>query len=193
VMVCRRPRLWLLDEPHGGLDQAGRNFVDDLIHHAIGFGATVLIASHDIERATDLATRIVTIAGGQIQDQGRKHDPIPDSGPLDPDSLNRDPGSLDRHPLDADSVDPDSLDPDSLDLDSHRTTSDEASTPGQSSAGVEAGVRDRADQGDNGRNSDSGSVPPPSHRVPQDSGSSRPTRRSVPNPGEKGESGLHAP
>ncbi len=70
VMVCRRPRLWLLDEPHGGLDQAGRDFVDDLVQHAIGFGATVLIASHDIERATDLATRIVTVAGGQVQDHG---------------------------------------------------------------------------------------------------------------------------
>ncbi len=65
VMVCRRPRLWLLDEPHGGLDHTARNFVDDLIKHAIGFGATVLIASHDIERTTELATRIVTIAGGQ--------------------------------------------------------------------------------------------------------------------------------
>ncbi len=70
VLVCRRPRLWLLDEPHGGLDQAGRDFVDDLIRHAIGFGATVLIASHDIERATELATRTVTIGGGQILDRG---------------------------------------------------------------------------------------------------------------------------
>lgn len=72
VMVCRRPRLWLLDEPHGGLDQAGRDFVDDLVRHAIGFGATVLVASHDIERATDLATRTVTINGGLIQDHGRR-------------------------------------------------------------------------------------------------------------------------
>ncbi len=72
VMVCRRPRLWLLDEPHGGLDQEGRNFVDDLVKHAIGFGATVLIASHDIERATDLATRVVTISGGQITDHGTR-------------------------------------------------------------------------------------------------------------------------
>ena len=71
VMVCRRPRLWLLDEPHGGLDQAGRDFVDDLVKHAIGFGATVLIASHDIERATELSTRTITIGGGQILDDGR--------------------------------------------------------------------------------------------------------------------------
>ncbi|MEM9655367.1 MAG: heme ABC exporter ATP-binding protein CcmA [Actinomycetota bacterium] len=71
VMVSRRPKLWLLDEPHAGLDQAGRDFVDDLIKHAVGFGATVILASHDVERAIDLATRTVTVAGGQIQDHGR--------------------------------------------------------------------------------------------------------------------------
>lgn len=70
VMVCRRPRLWLLDEPHAGLDQQGRDFVDGLVQHAIGFGATVMIASHDIERATDLADRVVTVSGGQVTDQG---------------------------------------------------------------------------------------------------------------------------
>ncbi len=76
VMVCRRPRLWLLDEPHGGLDQQGRDFVDDLVQHAIGFGATVMIASHDIERATDLADRVVTVSGGQVTDHGKTVSPV---------------------------------------------------------------------------------------------------------------------
>ncbi len=66
VMVCRRPKLWLLDEPHAGLDQAGRDFVDDLVGHAVRFGATVLIASHDVERAEELATRTVQMAGGRV-------------------------------------------------------------------------------------------------------------------------------
>ena len=70
VMVCRRPKLWLLDEPHGGLDQAGRDFVDDLVGHAVRFGATVMIASHDMERANRLASRTVTITGGQVTDDG---------------------------------------------------------------------------------------------------------------------------
>lgn len=68
VLVCRRPRLWLLDEPHAGLDVNGRDFVDGLIKHAIAFGATVLLASHDYDRAGDIATRTIVIAGGQIQD-----------------------------------------------------------------------------------------------------------------------------
>ncbi len=67
VVVCRRPRLWLLDEPHAGLDQTGRDFVDDLVTKAVGFGSTVIIASHDIDRVTDIATRIATIVGGRIQ------------------------------------------------------------------------------------------------------------------------------
>ncbi len=103
VMVCRRPRLWLLDEPHGGLDQAGRDFVDGIIQHAIGFGATVVIASHDIERATDLATRIVTIAGGRIQEQAQ-HSVPPISEPVeaaddrDPDGLDGANGPIDGGP-----------------------------------------------------------------------------------------------
>lgn len=66
VMVCRRPRLWLLDEPHGGLDAAGRDLVDDLIGHAVRFGATVLFASHDLDRAGAVATRTVSLSGGRV-------------------------------------------------------------------------------------------------------------------------------
>ena len=68
AMVARRPELWLLDEPHAGLDRAGRDLVDDLVREATLAGATVLFASHELERAEGLATRIATIAGGTIVD-----------------------------------------------------------------------------------------------------------------------------
>ena len=67
VLVVRRPRLWLLDEPHAGLDVNGRDFVDDLVRHAVAFGATVMFASHDFDRAVEIATRTVIVAGGRIQ------------------------------------------------------------------------------------------------------------------------------
>ncbi|MCP3990820.1 MAG: heme ABC exporter ATP-binding protein CcmA [Actinomycetia bacterium] len=70
VLVVRRPRLWLLDEPHAGLDINGRDFVDGLVRHAVAFGATVMFASHDFDRAVDIATRTVVVAGGQIIDPG---------------------------------------------------------------------------------------------------------------------------
>jgi len=65
-MVCRRPKIWLLDEPHAGLDQSGRDFIDDIVRHAVRFGATVIIASHDHERVSDLATRTVHLVGGMV-------------------------------------------------------------------------------------------------------------------------------
>jgi len=68
AVVARQPQLWLLDEPHAGLDAAGRNLVDELVREAAAGGATVLLASHELERATALATRSVLIAGGQIRD-----------------------------------------------------------------------------------------------------------------------------
>jgi ABC-type multidrug transport system ATPase subunit len=56
----------LLDEPHAGLDQGGRDIVDQLVRDATAAGATVLIASHELERARSIAPRVVTIAGGAI-------------------------------------------------------------------------------------------------------------------------------
>ncbi len=66
VLVCRRPKIWLLDEPHAGLDQAGRDFIDEIVRHAVRFGATVIIASHDHERVSSLATRTVHLVGGMV-------------------------------------------------------------------------------------------------------------------------------
>lgn len=66
AMLVRRPRLWLLDEPHAGLDASARDLVDGLITEASGLGATVLFASHELDRAEAVATRRVTIDGGCV-------------------------------------------------------------------------------------------------------------------------------
>src|SRR2546423_3389812 len=66
AMIARRPELWLLDEPHAGLDRAARDSVDGLIRSAAVAGATVLIASHELERTRALATDIVFLAGGAV-------------------------------------------------------------------------------------------------------------------------------
>jgi heme ABC exporter ATP-binding subunit CcmA len=67
AMVARRPELWLLDEPHAGLDAEGRDALDALVRRAAAAGATVVIASHELDRAASLAGRRVTIAGGAIE------------------------------------------------------------------------------------------------------------------------------
>jgi heme ABC exporter ATP-binding subunit CcmA len=66
-LVARRPELWLLDEPHAGVDQRGRDVVDELIGGAAAAGATVVVASHELDRAEGVAHRVVTIAGGAVQ------------------------------------------------------------------------------------------------------------------------------
>ena len=73
-MIVRRPRLWLLDEPHAGLDVDGRDLVDRLIVDAAEAGATVLFASHDLDRAAVVASRTVTVVGGAIADDTGAHD-----------------------------------------------------------------------------------------------------------------------
>jgi heme ABC exporter ATP-binding subunit CcmA len=63
-LLARRPELWLLDEPHAGLDRAGRDALDDLVRGAAAAGATVVFASHEQDRAEPLAHRVVDLAGG---------------------------------------------------------------------------------------------------------------------------------
>jgi heme ABC exporter ATP-binding subunit CcmA len=68
AVVARRLELWLLDEPHASLDAAGRDLLDAIVREAAAAGATVLLASHELDRADHLATRRATVVGGQVQD-----------------------------------------------------------------------------------------------------------------------------
>jgi ABC-type multidrug transport system ATPase subunit len=70
ALVGRDPELWLLDEPHAGLDAEHRDLLDGLVRDAAAGGATVVIASHEQERARSLAGRAVTMAGGVVTATG---------------------------------------------------------------------------------------------------------------------------
>jgi heme ABC exporter ATP-binding subunit CcmA len=65
-LVARRAELWLLDEPHAGLDADGRDELDALLRQAVASGATVIVASHERERAGALADRVVAVVAGQV-------------------------------------------------------------------------------------------------------------------------------
>jgi len=67
-LIARRAELWLLDEPHAGLDAAGRDELDATLREATAAGATIIVASHELERAGALASRLVEVVGGQIRD-----------------------------------------------------------------------------------------------------------------------------
>ncbi len=66
ALVARRPELWLLDEPHAALDHDTRDLVDRLVLEAAAAGATVLLATHEHERADAMAQRTVTLVGGVV-------------------------------------------------------------------------------------------------------------------------------
>jgi heme ABC exporter ATP-binding subunit CcmA len=65
-LVARRAELWLLDEPHAGLDASGRDDLDATLREAAAAGATIVVASHEHERAGSLATRSVDVVGGRV-------------------------------------------------------------------------------------------------------------------------------
>jgi heme ABC exporter ATP-binding subunit CcmA len=66
-LVARRAVLWLLDEPHAGLDAEGRDELDAVLRQAASSGATIVVASHELERAGSLATRVVEVVAGQVR------------------------------------------------------------------------------------------------------------------------------
>lgn len=66
ILAARRPELWLLDEPHAGLDASAREILNRLVVEAVAEGATVVIASHEADFVESLATRAVTVVGGRV-------------------------------------------------------------------------------------------------------------------------------
>jgi heme ABC exporter ATP-binding subunit CcmA len=70
-LLVRRPELWLLDEPHAGLDNDARDVLDGLVRQAVAQGATVLMSSHELDRAESLAHRVVELDGGVTADPAR--------------------------------------------------------------------------------------------------------------------------
>jgi heme exporter protein A len=60
------PQVMLLDEPYTGLDQDASAMLDELLRHVAAGGRTVVMTSHDLPRAADLATRIDVLSRGVI-------------------------------------------------------------------------------------------------------------------------------
>jgi heme ABC exporter ATP-binding subunit CcmA len=79
VALSRDPRLLLLDEPHAGLDAEGREVLDAVVRAAPNEHRTVLMASHELDHARDLATREVALTSGQAE-------LVSETGPTDSDA-----------------------------------------------------------------------------------------------------------
>jgi ABC-type multidrug transport system ATPase subunit len=64
--LIHRPRLVLLDEPFTGLDDRAVGVVADRLRRLAGEGAIVLLATHDLDLADGLVTRVVLVRNGRL-------------------------------------------------------------------------------------------------------------------------------
>ena len=66
ALTARGPELWLLDEPHAGLDAGARVLLDETLDRVLAGGATVLIASHESGALATRPARVVSLQGGTV-------------------------------------------------------------------------------------------------------------------------------
>jgi cell division transport system ATP-binding protein len=67
--IVHRPAVLLADEPTGNLDAAYASEIGELFRSFNQVGATVVIATHDLNLAEQLAPRVVTIASGRVDSE----------------------------------------------------------------------------------------------------------------------------
>src|SRR5215207_7604606 len=64
--VLHDPDVVLFDEPYTGLDQDASSMLDEVLQTVAAKGRTVVMTSHDLARAEDLATRFDILSRGVI-------------------------------------------------------------------------------------------------------------------------------
>ncbi len=64
--VLHDPQVMLFDEPYTGLDQDASAMLDEVLGSVAAQGRTVVMTSHDLLRAEDLATRFDILSRGKI-------------------------------------------------------------------------------------------------------------------------------
>jgi energy-coupling factor transport system ATP-binding protein len=70
VVLTSRPPLLLLDEPTRGLDYAAKGRLVEILRDLAADSHAVLLATHDVELAAELAHRTVILAEGEIVADG---------------------------------------------------------------------------------------------------------------------------
>jgi heme exporter protein A len=64
--LLHHPRLVLLDEPFTGLDDQGVNLVSGRLRRLADSGCIVIVATHDLDVADNLVTRVAIVRGGRL-------------------------------------------------------------------------------------------------------------------------------
>jgi heme exporter protein A len=72
--VIHDPEVMLFDEPYTGLDQDASEMLDEVLRSVAAEGRTVVMTSHDLVRAEDLATRFDILSRGVIVASAKRED-----------------------------------------------------------------------------------------------------------------------
>ena len=70
VVLAGEPPVLLLDEPTRGLDYAAKKRLVATLRELAADGHCVVLATHDVELAAEVATRVVVLADGEIVADG---------------------------------------------------------------------------------------------------------------------------
>lgn len=64
--ILHEPHVLLFDEPYTGLDQDAAHMLDLLLEDVARDGHTIVMTSHDLNRALNLSTRVAILSRGKI-------------------------------------------------------------------------------------------------------------------------------
>ncbi|GAB3448003.1 ABC transporter ATP-binding protein [Phycicoccus ginsengisoli] len=79
VQLAAAPRVVLLDEPTRGLDHPGKEALVEHLRSLAADGRAVVVATHDVEFAADVADRVVVLGQGRVVADGTARDVLADS------------------------------------------------------------------------------------------------------------------
>lgn len=80
-VLLAEPRVLLLDEPYAAFDAAGIALVNEIVTQTCAAGGCVLMATHDPERSSEVATRTLRMESGVLlEDDARPHHVLEPAG-----------------------------------------------------------------------------------------------------------------
>jgi len=71
IVLAARPPLLLLDEPTRGLDYPTKIRLVDVLRNLAPAGHAIILATHDVELAAEVATRVIVLAEGEVVADGK--------------------------------------------------------------------------------------------------------------------------
>jgi energy-coupling factor transporter ATP-binding protein EcfA2 len=76
IVLTADPRLLLLDEPTRGLDYQAKEALVEVLLRLRSQRTSVVLATHDVELAAEVADRVLVLADGEVVADGRSHDVV---------------------------------------------------------------------------------------------------------------------